>query len=94
MNLQQEPARIITAIVVLIEALVVLGVAFGLNITPEQTVAMTGAVMAIGGVISATMIRNRVFAPATVETVVANAVSDFTDWPIDLDDPDAPAQDA
>jgi hypothetical protein len=72
---QREPARIITAIVALVEALVVLGVAFGLNISPEQTVAMTGAVIAAGAFVSATMIRNRVFAPNTVEQIAANVAA-------------------
>lgn len=90
----REPVAIINSITAAIEAIILAVVTFGVNLSGEQIAAIMGAVIAVGTVIQTTMARNRVFAPSTVETVVANAVSDFTDWPVDLDDPDAPALDA
>lgn len=73
--MQREPARIITAIVGAVEAVLVAAIAFGVDITPEQLSAVTAALLAVGGTVQAILIRARVFAPSTVEEVARNVAA-------------------
>lgn len=73
--MQKEPARIITAIVGAVEAILVAAIAFGVDITPEQLSAVTAALLAVGGLVQAALIRARVFSPETVEEIARNVAA-------------------
>lgn len=70
MNMQTEPARIIGLVGAAVQTILVLLVAFGIDVTKDQQLAIIGAIAAIGTLITALLIRGKVYAPASVETAV------------------------
>lgn len=70
--MQREPIIIVNSIAAAIEAVILAGVAFGLEVTVEQLGAISVAVVAVGQAVATVIGRGRVFAPSTVEEVAAN----------------------
>lgn len=60
MNMKREPVAIVNAIIAVIEALIALLVAFGLDLTAEQVGAIMAFVAAVGGLIGILIVRPRV----------------------------------
>jgi hypothetical protein len=71
MIFRREPALILGAV----QALIALAVAFGFELTNEQT----GALLAITAALLAVVTRQNVYAPATVEDIRAATASDDGD---------------
>lgn len=55
-----EPAVIVGAISAVVASILVLLVAFGFDITPDQTAAILGVVAAVGPIVAALVIRRKV----------------------------------
>lgn len=72
-RLRNEPALIFS----LVEATVALAVAFGLNLTAEQT----GAVLAIVAILTGVTVRQQVYGPVTADELV-DAASHADDWAV------------
>lgn len=72
-NMQTEPAAIIGAISMAVASVLSLLVAFGLNITEEQQVAILAVVASVGPLVVALLIRPKVVSPATADQAVADA---------------------
>lgn len=70
MNMNREPAAIIGVISVAVQAALVCLVAFGFDITDAQQTGIIGFIAAIGTLITSLLIRGKVYAPASVDTVV------------------------
>ena len=64
--LRTEPARLIGAVTALVTAGIALLVAFGVPLTDTQQVAILSVVAAVAPLLAALVIRERVYAPATV----------------------------
>ena len=64
--LRTEPARLIGAVTALVTAGIALLVAFGVPLTDTQQVAILSVVAAAAPLLAALVIRERVYAPATV----------------------------
>lgn len=73
-NMQTEPAAIIGAISTAVASILALLVAFGLDITQEQQVAILAVVAAVGPIVVALLIRPKVVSPATADKAVNEAV--------------------
>lgn len=65
-NMETEPAVIIAAIVVILEAAIGGLVLFTDMLTPDQTAFLVGFVGIVGTAVSGLFTRGKVFAPATV----------------------------
>ena len=64
--LRTEPARLIGAVTALVTAGIALLVAFGVPLTDTQQIAILSVVAAVAPLLAALVIRERVYAPATV----------------------------
>lgn len=66
--MDREPAGIIGAVVLAVEAIIVAIVALGvLSLDEGQIIAVMGAVAAVGVVVQAVWTRSRVYSPASME---------------------------
>jgi hypothetical protein len=68
---QREPARIVGYVTAFAAAGLTLAVAFGLKLTPEQTVAITAVIGVLANIVQAEVTRGKVYAPATVDQLAA-----------------------
>jgi hypothetical protein len=69
MNFSTEPAQIVGYITSAATAVIALLVAFGMDITKEQTAAILGVVAVVAPIVAALVIRSKVYAPASVEKI-------------------------
>lgn len=69
MNLQTEPAQIIAYITSAVSAGIALFVAFGPDLTEDQTAAILGAAAVLAPIIAGLITRSRVYSPASVEKI-------------------------
>jgi hypothetical protein len=69
MNLQTEPAQLIGYITAAVSAAIALLVAFGVDLTDDQTAAILGIVAVAAPIISGIITRSKVYAPASVEKI-------------------------
>lgn len=69
MNMKSEPARVIGLITAAVTSILALLVAFGVNLSDGQTVAILGVIAGISPLASAFLIREKVFSPETVEKI-------------------------
>lgn len=67
--LSKEPAAFVGVLTSIASSVIALLVAFGADITPEQRIALLGAVATLAPVLSAILIRARVYAPETVDRI-------------------------
>lgn len=74
--LRTEPARLIGGIVAAVAAVVGLLVAFGVPVTDDQKEAILLVVSTVGPLVAGLVIRERVYAPATVKQLVVDAQVD------------------
>ena len=76
--MNREPVAIIGALTAAVAAVLGLLVAFGLPITEEQQSAILAAIGPVAALIvgAAFLIRSKVYAPATVEKIAADAHKD------------------
>lgn len=72
--MNKEPAVIISAIVSLATALLGVAVAFGVDLSSNQQTALLGVAAAVAPLVAGALIRARVFAPASVDSLVREAV--------------------
>lgn len=68
--MNKEPAAIVGIIVAFVAAAIALLTAFGLDISNEQKVAILGFAAPAYAIIQAVITRAKVYAPASVDTVV------------------------
>ena len=76
MDMRTEPARIVGLITAAVAAVLVLLVEFGIDITEGQQTAIQGFVAVIAPLIAGVIIREQVYAPATVEKIEEQAKAD------------------
>lgn len=67
--MNREPAALIGLISVAVQAALVCLAAFGVPFTDDQQAGIIGGIAAFGTLITALLIRWKVYAPASVETV-------------------------
>jgi len=68
---EREPALVIGLITAAVASVLVLLAAFGVQLTPEQQVAVIGVIAGVGPLITAIISRTKVTSTATVVQVVA-----------------------
>jgi hypothetical protein len=74
-NMQTEPAAIIAAIVVIVEAAIGGLVLFTNVVTPEQSAWLIGFVGVVGTAVSGLFTRSKVYSPDTFENTIASRVA-------------------
>lgn len=72
---QREPAVIVGAITSLVSAALMVAVAFGLKLTPDQVTALAALTAVIVPLVQAIVTRSKVVSPATAEARVEAAVA-------------------
>lgn len=70
MNMQTEPARIIGLVSAAVASILALLIAFGVGLSEEQVAAVLGVIAGAGPLVTALVIRGKVYAPATVKRIV------------------------
>jgi hypothetical protein len=81
MTQRSEPAVITGIITAFVTAAIGLLVAFGLDITEDQTNAILGMTAVLAPIIAALVIRSQVFAPDTVRDLIDGRRPDLTGVP-------------
>lgn len=74
-NMQTEPAAIIAAIVVIVEAAIGGLVLFTNLVTPEQTAWLVGFVGIVGTAVGGLFTRSKVYSPATFENATGSTAA-------------------
>lgn len=74
--MRREPAAIVGAIAALVQAALVVAVAFGLHLTADQITALAALAAVVVPLVQAIVTRSKVYAPATVDAAVAAADAD------------------
>lgn len=69
MNMQTEPARIIGLVSAAVASILALLIAFGVGLSEEQVAAVLGVIAGAGPLVTALVIRGKVYAPATVKRI-------------------------
>lgn len=90
--MNREPAVIIGSVVALVDAALIAIVAFGVDLTKEQTAAVMGVASGIATLIGAYVTRGKVWSPESVEEAIDEATAlppmdlpVVDDTPVDLD---------
>jgi hypothetical protein len=86
---QTEPSAIVGTITAAVTAIIGLLVAYGFDISQDQQVAILGVTAVAAPLLASIIIRFRVFAPATVEKLSADAYAAGT--PPTQPKPDVPS---
>lgn len=73
--MQKEAVAIANSIAAAVEAILVVVIAFGVELTGEQVAGITAAIIAVGQTVATFVARRNVFSQSTVDEVVANVVS-------------------
>lgn len=81
LSIRTEPAVIVSTATAAVTAVIALLVAFGLNLTQEQTAAILGVVAVGAPVVAGALTRGKVYAPASVEGAVQATIGDVSDGP-------------
>ena len=79
MNLNTEPANIVGTITAAVTAVIALLVSYGFDITETQQSAILGVVAVAAPLFAAVIIRSKVYAPDTVQTVKRDAYAQGLD---------------
>jgi Zn-dependent alcohol dehydrogenase len=68
-NFQTEPAQLVAYLTSIVTAGIALAVAFGFELTEDQTAAILGAVAVGAPIVAGLITRSKVYSPATVEGI-------------------------
>lgn len=73
--MRREPALIIGAVVLVVEALLQVAIVFGLNLTGDQQTTLQAAIAGLAGLAQAIWTREKVVSPATFDAHIAAATT-------------------